>query len=397
MIKKISGKPKYGDYIKVTKKPKLIFPLDQRRCEYYYSGRYAFAGALKSLNIKPGKKILVPAYICGIELEPIYHHGIIPIFYNVDRNLNPDLAFIERSIGRNVSAVLAIHYFGMAQPIGALKKICEEKKVALIEDCSHAFMSRHGNKPLGTFGDAAFFSLLKSIPIPNGGCLITQKKNNNNRIATRREPDKLSTFLMTADLILQKPIEQKSRCKQWAEQAALSSCLVILNGFRKGLAGVRRYLMPNALWLARSDTYEYIEEIEQWGISEKSRSIIKTIDYNEIIKTRVRNYNLMYEYFQNKNLSVKLFGRLKPGECPLLFPIILEKENKRKLVYKALKEKGIVSHPWWDRFHPKVTWEDFPDAKFLKNNLLGFPIHQNIEPIHIEKMIEAFDNIWGRI
>jgi dTDP-4-amino-4,6-dideoxygalactose transaminase len=59
-----------------------------------------------------------------------------------------------------------------------------------------------------------------------------------------------------------------------------------------------------------------------------------------------------------------------------------------------LKRKGIITHPWWDRFHPAIPWNEFPDAVYLKTRLFGLPIHQDLTLKHLDLVIEEFENAY---
>ncbi len=81
---------------------------------------------------------------------------------------------------------------------------------------------------------------------------------------------------------------------------------------------------------------------------------------------------------------------LPDGVCPLFFPVIVKNSEFRQSLYDLLKKRGIITHPWWDRFSTGVPWEKFPDAVYLKERLFGFPIHQDLELHHLELMINEF-------
>ena len=89
-----------------------------------------------------------------------------------------------------------------------------------------------------------------------------------------------------------------------------------------------------------------------------------------------------------------VFDKLSPSVCPLFFPVIVETERKRALLYETLKKKGITTHPWWARFHPQVPWDAFPDAIYLKTRLFGLPIHQDLEPRHLDALIREFERAY---
>jgi dTDP-4-amino-4,6-dideoxygalactose transaminase len=88
---------------------------------------------------------------------------------------------------------------------------------------------------------------------------------------------------------------------------------------------------------------------------------------------------------------------LPKGVCPLFFPLLVESRQEREVIYEALKNMGITSHPWWKTFHPAVNWDEFPDAVYLKECLLGLPIHQDITRHHLDRIVNVLDTVLSRM
>lgn len=75
---------------------------------------------------------------------------------------------------------LLTHIGGLVNPdIEEIARLCQEKGVALIEDCAHSLGSLLNGKHTGLFGDAGVYSLYatKTIPVGEGGILITKDKD----------------------------------------------------------------------------------------------------------------------------------------------------------------------------------------------------------------------------
>src|SRR3954465_15095817 len=98
----------------------LVFPFDQPGLRYRYFARNAVWDAIQLLGLA-GKKVLVPAYHHGVELEPPLAAGVKPIFFRVDAQMRCDFADArKRAAGHPVAGLYVIHYAGsphaMAQP-----------------------------------------------------------------------------------------------------------------------------------------------------------------------------------------------------------------------------------------------------------------------------------------
>ena len=77
---------------------------------------------------------------------------------------------------------MVVHNFGFPQNLKNIQKICEEKNICLIEDCSHAFFGPVTGDAIGVSGDFVIVSPRKFFPIYDGGCLVEKgKAKNSNR------------------------------------------------------------------------------------------------------------------------------------------------------------------------------------------------------------------------
>jgi dTDP-4-amino-4,6-dideoxygalactose transaminase len=162
------------------------------------------------------------------------------------------------------------------------------------------------------------------------------------------------------------------------------------------LVGFRKYLHTNGLCLVRPDSYIFDENICSWGMSAMSKAILSQTDFQRVKQIRRKNFEYLLQYFLKNERGDLPFRELPLGVCPLFFPIILRSPEQREYLYQHLKGRGVVTHPWWKRFHPAVPWEDFPDAVFLKQRLFGLPIHQDLTLKHMDRIIEEFENAYNK-
>jgi len=391
----VSGKPSIylSQILPKSGRKCNVFPMNQKRSYYYFSCRYALAMAIEILGLSRGGKILVPSYNCGVEIDPIIHLGIKPVFYNINKNLLVDFEDLFRKITRGVKAILVTHFLGFPEPINEIKKICVERNLFLIEDCAHALLSTHNGKPLGSYGDVSIFSLLKTLPVPNGGVLVI----NNKNISYNHSPEKpnfFATCFYAAELLKYKTIGNNNSIKENGINLLYNGVYLSLSSFRLMLAGFRKYFNRKGLYLVKPDSYLFVEALRSWGISSLSKRIIERTNFEQIKIIRRRNFEYLLDYFLENERGVLPFKELPLGVCPLFFPIILESAEERETLYKALKSRGVITHPWWDRFHPGVAWEEFPDAVYLKTRLLGLPIHQDLTYKHLDRIIEEFEKAY---
>jgi perosamine synthetase len=397
----ISGRPSlHLSHLFVTpRNQKNIFPIKQapqRKLYFFFSARYALAAGIKALGIGVGDQILLPSYNCGVEIDPVLHSGIQPVFYKIGKDLLVDFDDLIAKITQRVRAVLVTHYLGFPQPLDQIKKVCIERNIYLIEDCAHSFLSTINGNFLGSYGDVAIFSLLKTLPVPNGGILIL---NNGKETYEHRstKPSLFSTLWYAAELL-------KYRTRDGNKSINENIAILFCNALYSSLAALRLFLTVfrklsghKGLYLVCPDSYLFIDSLRSWGISELSKNILQRTDFERIKSIRMRNFEYLLDHFVKHKRGILPFRNLPPGVSPLFFPIIIRDGETRDKLHKTLKTKGVITHPWWDRFHPQVPWDEFPDAVYLKQRLFGLPIHQDISLDHLNYVIGEFEKVYQNL
>src|SRR6266480_3572075 len=153
----------------------LPFPLtDPGRREFTFA-RYGIYAVARALGLEE-REVLFPAFFHCVELDALLAAGAKIALYPIGADLQLDPQAIADRIGPRTAALYVIHYAGFPAPIRGLRALCRDRGLALIEDCAHALLSAVDGEPLGSFGDAAVFSLPKSLPTPDGGIALRMGK-----------------------------------------------------------------------------------------------------------------------------------------------------------------------------------------------------------------------------
>ena len=144
--------------------------LDHPVTVYTSSGRAAIALALRELRIGRGDRVLVPTYHCPTMIAPVAASGATPLFFPIDAGGTPRIESLATNDDLSgVRAMIAAHYFGLPQPMARIRRFCDERNIALIEDCAHAMFGQADGRPVGSWGDYAIASLTKFLPTTEGG------------------------------------------------------------------------------------------------------------------------------------------------------------------------------------------------------------------------------------
>ena len=113
------------------------------------SGRASILLALEMLGVGRDDKVLVPTYHCPTMGAPIVARAAKPFFYPLDGNGAPRLDWIRQQNLQGVRAILVAHFFGLPQPLAAIRQWCDEQGIRLIEDCAHALFGRTDGRAIG--------------------------------------------------------------------------------------------------------------------------------------------------------------------------------------------------------------------------------------------------------
>jgi len=142
------------------------------------SGTNALLTAMVSSGIGPGDEVIVPTYTFFATVAAVVQLGAVPVIVNIDDNLGIDPVECLKKINSKTKAIIAVHMDGLNCNLEALRKICDDKKILLIEDVAQAVGGSYKGKPLGSIGEWGCFSFNqdKIITAGEGGAVITQNK-----------------------------------------------------------------------------------------------------------------------------------------------------------------------------------------------------------------------------
>lgn len=144
-------------------------------CNLFGSGRESLLALLKAMDLQTGEEVIIQGYTCAVVANAIHAAGGVPVYADIDADtLNLNANDVQKKITHRTRAVMCQHTFGIPANTKALRKICDEHKILLIEDCAHVMPD--GESDIGKLGDALFFSFGrdKAISGVTGGALLTK-------------------------------------------------------------------------------------------------------------------------------------------------------------------------------------------------------------------------------
>jgi hypothetical protein len=137
------------------------------------SARCAIGLALRASGLKSGEEVLVPRMHCIVVLSPIIQLGLVPVFYDLDENLEPVWNTIYQQLNSKTKLVVIIHFFGRIVKTSAQTQRLNSLGIKVLWDCAHAWLSllNLASPPKGV--DFIVCSTVKFQPSRDGGLLIS--------------------------------------------------------------------------------------------------------------------------------------------------------------------------------------------------------------------------------
>ena len=140
------------------------------------TGTAALHIALLAAGVKPGDEVITASHNFVADHQAILACGAEPVLCDVaDDDLGLDPARCEELIGPRTRAIVPLHYAGIPCRLPQILELAQRRGVRVVEDATHAFGTRVGGRPIGSFGDVACFSFdpVKVVTSIDGGCVVT--------------------------------------------------------------------------------------------------------------------------------------------------------------------------------------------------------------------------------
>jgi 8-amino-3,8-dideoxy-alpha-D-manno-octulosonate transaminase len=150
-------------------------------CTYAHltsSGTAALTTAMAALNIGAGDEVIMPSFTFVASFEAVLSVGAIPVLVDVDETLTLSPAAVKAAITPKTKCVMPVHMCGSMADLDALKSICTEHNLILLEDACQSIGGTYKGKALGTIGHAGTFSFdfVKTITCGEGGVVMTNSE-----------------------------------------------------------------------------------------------------------------------------------------------------------------------------------------------------------------------------
>ncbi|CAM5183460.1 hypothetical protein UACE39S_05380 [Ureibacillus acetophenoni] len=314
------------------------------------SGRGAITLLLEQVN-PTNKTVLLPEYICDSVIAPFRAHGYTCHFYEVKKDLSPNLESIM-SI-KNLGLFLHMGYFGFDTNSNLTSVLQELKKQStiIVEDVTHTLFS---NINRFTENDYYVASIRKWFGVPSGGLLASTKAN-------LKEPVGINT-----------------------DFASLREKALLLKGnyMKSGNEDLKKLYLQQF-----NDAEQLLEDMKCYQIDPLSLTLLNSLDVDYLVNKRRQNYQVLLDGLSDLNYLSTPVKDLKDDMCPIFFVVNINKD--RDLIRKKLIDEKIYCPIHWPI--PKQLCEQIStETKDIYYTTISIPCDQrnNIEDMkHIISVI----------
>jgi perosamine synthetase len=342
------------------------------------SGRAAIHQALLQLDLPAYSSVLVPTYHCPTMVAPVLLANLNVAYFGLLSNGLPHLDAIEESTAQKCKAMLVPHYFGLAKSLKKVRQWCDDRGIALIEDCAHCYFGQAGERAVGEWGDFSTASLSKFFPLPEAGLLASA-----HRLIKPLNLEKPSLTAQIKGCV--DVIELASRYQRFAGIRLILKYFFKLKNIRGQQSEISDTIKnPKAAEMMRDCDMARINQTPLWAAV-----ALKTIlPRGRIILQRQINFARYATHFSNVPGARPLFPIYEDSvasAAPYVYPLWVDDPDS---IYQALRAMKLPVFRW-DRIWPKTPSLRGDIGPLWSHHVLQLLCHQDLNTADVDHTAQA--------
>jgi perosamine synthetase len=358
------------------------------RMSFTTSGRASILLGLEALGIGAGDGVLLPTYHCPTMVAPVAYLKAKPVFYPLDKNGGPSLDCLNEQDLRQVRVLLVAHFFGLPQPMAHLRKWCDERGIALLEDCAHALFGSSEGRPIGAWGDIAIGSLTKFLPLTVGGCLVLGRNLPQPRLSVSAAPALARVIFDVVELS--------------AQHGRLPGLNRFVTGSLAALRSIRRTSAPQveetdptrAPSTAGAAAMGEIDvTVAHQSLPSTGRWLALRLPRSRIVERRRLLYARLSSRLSGQLGMVPLMPILPPDCAPYVFPLWVADPDPGYATLRAMRMP--VSR--WDWLWPSVPKIDGDHGVQWSHHVLQIGCHQDLSDAELDAVVRTLLTLYGAL
>lgn len=324
----------------------------------FNSGTSALLTLLLAYDVKE-KEVIVPSFTFIATANAVILAGGIPVFAESEgETFGLDAEDVEKKITSKTKAIIPLHYGGFpSRDIEKLQEISNKYNLLLIDDAAESLGARIGNKKVGTFGQAAMFSLCqnKVISAGEGGMIVTDDKKIYEKTKLIRSHGRVEEahdyFSSTGD-----------------------------NDYIEAGYNLRLPTILAALGISQLTKINKIVEMRRANASYLSKNISQIKEIT--IPKELPNHYSVYQ----------------------MYTIILTNEKIRNDLQKHLAKDGIMSKVYFNPVHLKTIYKnklgykegDLPKSEALSKIVLNIPLYPHMTQKELDFAVSSIKEFFEK-
>lgn len=347
-----------------------------------YKGRQALETVLCSLDLPQGSKVVINGFTCYAVYEATTGSGLKTVYLDIEQqDLNFSAKTLKTYLDKDpkIKVVIIQNTLGYPCDIVEIYRICQQKKVLLIEDLAHSIGARYTNgSEAGTVGDFTVlsFSQDKVIDAVSGGALITRTPKYGITTDSLKDP---SQKIYLIDRLY--PL----------------FTYLIRTFYQIGLGKILHFILKKLDLLSKPmEGISSTNELPGWYCN-LALNQFKRLDENLNHRRRIAQ---IYADLLDPKLTIKNIVGTISSSSNLRFPILVE--DREKLIKFLAKQQIFISDIWYDgpvgpkKYLPLTDYNgQCPVSETVSSKIVNLPTHINVS-YDQAKNITKLVNQWIR-
>ncbi|GAB7011580.1 DegT/DnrJ/EryC1/StrS family aminotransferase [Halorubrum trueperi] len=304
--------------------------------------------------------VLLPAYVPGGVAWAVLAAGFDVRYYPVSSDLSLPLGAVrDRIEDVDPAAVVFVHYLGFVdEAFEELASAARSRNAIVIEDCARAAFSRdRAGRPLGSIGDLALFCLHKTLPVPNGGLIVSRRAH------------------------LPPPGRRQAEWKTLPDAAAVRAARFA----RISLSPEPEIEHPERVTL--STVAPESPNASPGRLTERGLARCRPGD---VQSTRLRRYRSLRSSLGDDPVLDVVTPAAHDMASPYGVAALLPDAATKLRYLRALRRRGLPCEAFtWPPVHRVAEQRSFEGAEALRERLLVFPTHQRLTEADVERIASA--------
>jgi hypothetical protein len=348
-----------GDLLRAMSDPRIEGPslrhYGRSVCYAGYS-RFAFFNILKTVGLKPGEEVLLPAYGCDVMPLVLEKLELRPVYYGITDDFQIDFDTLPSSPRAKV--LVTINYFGFSIDFAKAEQFARAHDLVWINDNAHGYASCHGTRSLASFGDFSVTSFRKIVPALNGSI-----------VAINTTP-----FLTCSN-----SLERLN-----GEAVGESSLRYLATTIVKNM-GLRGRPIPDY-----SDIHAFSEgQLKPYRIHRSSLHVLSLQSEESIRARRRKVYGAIHELIKSGGYSSLscVEGVMGDGNSPMVCPIRTRTPEHWSALLRVARKYSLDLHTWPSMPSGAITDNSFGCVDMWRRYLY-LPVHQDMDLSHYCRVLD---------